>query len=225
MSNSKQAQADVIIFTDFASPATISRAGMIYIDQNIYQSYWEAWLNSSRPKEEVEIWAGLFNRLVPEIVADIIQGTEGKVLVQTELHCITQFCIFVDAILKDKMDNDADVIECIFLECLYLSFGVALLSEGRFKFDEKIKLLNPLMLVQDTPDKPANSTQWPCSQSTLYDYFFDIDRKLWIAFAWMVPDFVHNPLIKFNTILVPTIDTLRTEWILQLMKQVRSTSH
>jgi len=36
-----------------------------------------------------------------------------------------------------------------------------------------------------------------------------------------VPKYVHNPEMKYNQILVPTIDTTRTTWLLNLMVSIK----
>lgn len=74
--------------------------------------------------------------------------------------------------------------------------------------------------VTDTIDKPARTTQCPNSKATLYDYFLDIEKKQWIAWDWIVPNYSHDPSMKFSEILVPTVDTLRTGQLLALMNQV-----
>lgn len=74
--------------------------------------------------------------------------------------------------------------------------------------------------VNDSIDKPARTTQCPNSKPTLYDYFLDRDKKQWIAWDWIVPKYVHDPSMTFSEILVPTVDTLRTEKLLALMHQV-----
>ena len=37
----------------------------------------------------------------------------------------------------------------------------------------------------------------------------------------VVPEYVHNPDLKYNQILVPTVDTVRSKWLLQLMTSIK----
>ena len=37
----------------------------------------------------------------------------------------------------------------------------------------------------------------------------------------LIPQYIHDPGKRFNDILVPTIDTVRTEWLLNLMHAVK----
>lgn len=76
-------------------------------------------------------------------------------------------------------------------------------------------------LVEDTKEKPAAAYQFPTFKQTLYDYTFDKEKMVWIAWDWLVPDYVHNRQLHIDEILVPTVDTLRIEWLLRLMNSVR----
>ncbi|CRL07346.1 CLUMA_CG020322, isoform A [Clunio marinus] len=220
---------------EYASPATVSRAGMVYVDpKNLgYEPYWQRYIGTRREHER-EKFHDLYERLVPELMEFVHEGIDGTsqtfeplktIVMQSELNMLTQLCKMLDAILphteNDKIIYDDEVIECAFVESLYCSFGASLIDDSRTRFDIFMKKLNPLMTVQDSIDKPANTTQCPSSKETLYEYFFDLERREWIAWDWLVPEYIHNPTIKFSDILVPTVDTLRTNWILSLMNELK----
>ncbi|CAF4182159.1 unnamed protein product, partial [Rotaria magnacalcarata] len=56
---------------------------------------------------------------------------------------------------------------------------------------------------------------------TLFEYFFDASKECWISWKRLVPQYVHNPERKFYEILVPTIDTCRSDWLLQLSYRIK----
>ena len=56
---------------------------------------------------------------------------------------------------------------------------------------------------------------------TLYEYFWDMDKRSWIAWAQIVPKYIHDPERKYNEILVPTVDTVRTTWLLKLQTGIK----
>ena len=61
----------------------------------------------------------------------------------------------------------------------------------------------------------------PSAQPTLFEYFFDNKKLKWVPWVDVVPQYTHDPERKFSEILVPTVDTVRTTWLLQLMVDVR----
>lgn len=61
----------------------------------------------------------------------------------------------------------------------------------------------------------------PCHEETWYEYFLDIEEKIWVPWNTLVAKYEHNPTIKFNEILVPTVDSTRITWLLNLMTIVK----
>lgn len=62
----------------YASPATVSRCGMVYVDpKNLgYWPYWERWVNTMAEKEEFNT---LFKKYVPKCISLILEGiVDGK---------------------------------------------------------------------------------------------------------------------------------------------------
>lgn len=51
--------------------------------------------------------------------------------------------------LLDPDGFNTEELECVFLEALYCSLGATLLDSGRIKFDEYIKKLSNMTVVQD----------------------------------------------------------------------------
>lgn len=60
----------------YASPATVSRCGMVYVDpKNLgYDPYWQKWLNSRSSKFEKEELKQLYNKYVGPCIEMVIEG-------------------------------------------------------------------------------------------------------------------------------------------------------
>lgn len=97
------------------------------------------------------------------------------------------------------------------------------MNEDCTQFDAFIKNLMEKEIVNDSIEKPATTHQCPAAKKTLYEYFFDKQQKAWIAYDWIVPQYIHDVNLKFNEIFVPTADTVRINQILNQLSNVRIT--
>uniref|UniRef100_A0A4W6GCG3 Dynein axonemal heavy chain 10 n=1 Tax=Lates calcarifer TaxID=8187 RepID=A0A4W6GCG3_LATCA len=205
----------------YASPATVSRCGMVFVDpKNLrYTPYWQRW--------EQEVLNKLFEKYVHSsidmIVDGIVDGKQGQklktVVPQTDLNMVTQLCMTLDALLESE-SSSVEVLECYFLEALYCSLGATLLENSRIKFDEFIKRLSCLTTVHDEKTL-AGPGEIPGYLPTLYDFHFDGAQEKWVPWSSLVVKYIHNPEMKFADILVPTIDTTRAGWILEQMVKIK----
>ncbi|XP_019604311.2 dynein axonemal heavy chain 10 [Rhinolophus sinicus] len=213
----------------YASPATVSRCGMVYVDpKNLkYQPYWKKWVNQIQNKAEQGDLQTLFEKYVPYLIdmimEGIVDGRQGEklktIVPQTDLNMVTQLTKMLDVLLEGEIE-DPDLLECYFLEALYCSLGAALLDDGRIKFDECIKRLASLPSA-DTEGVWAKPGELPGHLPTLYDFHFDPAQKKWIPWNKLVPEYLHVRERKFNDILVHTVDTTRTSWVLEQMVKMK----
>ncbi|KAL6114194.1 dnah10 [Pungitius sinensis] len=212
----------------YASPATVSRCGMVFVDpKNLrYTPYWQRWV-TNRPDGEQEVLNKLFEKYVHSSIDMIVDGiVDGKqveklktVVPQTDLNMVTQLCMTLDALLETESSRD-QVLECYFLEALYCSLGATLLENGRIKFDEFIKGLSGLTTVLDGKAL-AGPGEIPGYLPSLYDFHFDGTKEKWVPWSSLVNKYIHKPEKKFADILVPTIDTTRASWILEQMVKIK----
>uniref|UniRef100_A0A8C4WLB8 Dynein axonemal heavy chain 10 n=1 Tax=Gopherus evgoodei TaxID=1825980 RepID=A0A8C4WLB8_9SAUR len=213
----------------YASPATVSRCGMVFVDpKNLkYKPYWRKWLNQRGNKQEQVELSRLFEKYVPYLIDMIVEGImDGKqgeklktIVPQTDLNMVTQLTMMLEAVVGLEPD-DPDVLECYFLEALYSSLGATLLDTGRIKFDESIKRISSMSVVQDD-NVMAKPGELPGQLPTLYDFHFDGYQKKWVPWSKLVPQYFHKLDVKFIDILVPTVDTTRTTWLLEQMVKIK----
>ncbi|XP_064550918.1 dynein axonemal heavy chain 10 [Drosophila montana] len=227
----------------YASPATVSRAGMVYVDpKNLrYSPYWQRWV-LTRPEPQREMLNDFFEKIIVNAIAFILEGLDGTtqgnplklVIMQTDLNMVTQFCNLYDALLptygpSENKNSDepvlkvynTDSLECCFLQAVYGSLGACLLERHQVVFDEFMKRIAGFPLVQDTHESPAEGGQFPQGKPTLYDYFWDLKDNCWKAWEWVVKTYEHDPAVKFSEILVPTVDNTRTNRLLGLMSDIK----
>ncbi|XP_030648846.1 dynein heavy chain 10, axonemal [Chanos chanos] len=212
----------------YASPATVSRCGMVFVDpKNLrYEPFWQKWVNSRPPKEQSDL-RNLFEKYVPKaidmIVDGVVDGRQGDklktIVPQTDLNMVVQLSMMLDALLEGEGLNTQE-LECVFLEALYCSLGATLLDKGRQKFDDLIKKLSCLTTAHDEKTL-AGPGEIPGYLPTLYDFHFDGTTKKWVPWSSLVTKYIHSPEVKFIDILVPTVDTTRATWLLEQMVKVK----
>lgn len=78
-----------------------------------------------------------------------------------------------------------------------------------------------MQTVEDSNTILAKPGELPSTYASLYDYYFDMEKKVWRPWRHLVPDYIHDPGKRYNEILVPTVDTVRTEWLLNLMYSIK----
>ncbi|NWX90356.1 DYH10 protein, partial [Nothoprocta pentlandii] len=213
----------------YASPATVSRCGMVFVDpKNLkYKPYWQKWTQERGNEQERNELNHLFEKYVPclidMITEGIVDGRQGErlktIVPQTDLNMVVQLTMMLEALIVTQYD-EPDVLECFFLEALYCSLGAALLDTGRIKFDETVKRLSSMSTVHDD-NVLAKPGELPGQLPTLYDFHFDVLKKRWIPWMKLVPEYIHIPQKKFLDILVPTVDTTRTTWLLEQMVKIK----
>lgn len=49
----------------------------------------------------------------------------------------------------------------------------------------------------------------------------DVEQQIWVPWNTLVAEYNHNPKTRFNEILVPTVDSTRVTWLLDLMTVVK----
>ncbi|NXA03996.1 DYH10 protein, partial [Sapayoa aenigma] len=211
----------------YASPATVSRCGMVFVDpKNLrYEPYWQKWVQGRENEQERIELNRLFQKYVPYLIDMIIEGVvDGKqgarlktIVPQTDLNMTVQLTSMLDVLVVQP--ENPDVLECLFLEALYSSLGAALLDAGRMKFDENVKRISCMSTVKG--DTLAKAGELPGQLPTLYDFHFDGSQKKWVPWMKLVPEYIHKPEVKFLDILVPTVDTTRTSWLLEQMVKVK----
>jgi dynein heavy chain len=149
-----------------------------------------------------------FDVLYPKVEVDDFLTDESNELSEEE-----------ETLLNQKILSRDELIEAVYIQSCYLSFGAGIIVESRHEFDEFMKKVSGLMLIEETADRPATSRYIPTVYSQLYDYLLDVKKNMWVPWKSLLPAYVHNRDKSFGDILVPTIDTVRASWYVDLMSQ------
>ncbi|KAJ3222668.1 Dynein heavy chain 3, axonemal [Clydaea vesicula] len=218
-----------------ASPATVSRCGMIYMEPDslgwrpIFLS-WLSTLPSLLSEESKVLITSLFDWVVPPCLNFVRKeckefvATSGINMAYSLMNLM--YCL-LDEFSPEKKKGTEEIaanvvtvwLHSVFLFSAVWSLGGSIDGESRTKFSEYFRcLIDGQNNEFPTPngvriDKPIPGA------GLVYDYVFEKDMKFggsWKLWTEIIPKFEIQPKAKFNSITVPTIDTARYSYLLDL---------
>jgi dynein heavy chain len=196
-----------------ASPATVSRAGMIYVDVADlgHMPYVTSWVQRMFPEEQdAEFHMKLFTKYVDPLLEFKRKRVTELVPVEN-FNSVISLCNLYEAYCKDEgngLSREADpegywaLAEKFFTFSVIWSVCAAADEKGRINFDSCLRDIE---------------NQFP-PMNTVYDFYVDTKTKDWkpwdekVQHGWKAPR--GTPFFKM---IVPTVDTVRNAAILQVM--------
>ncbi|KAG5468437.1 hypothetical protein LSCM1_02417 [Leishmania martiniquensis] len=219
----------------YASPATVSRVGMVFLDPiNLgWKPFMHAW-KMRRPRDEQETLAELVEQFVQPLINFVLDGVdeEGTIspppklaLPTNSLNMVKQLTTMLCTVSPKDASLEPRALQSVFIFSCVWSFG-ALISSGpdRLRFDAFLKRISGWNL-QDVGDnfltRFVGSGSLPEAR-TLYDYYFDLQDSRWKPWNVLVKPFERKPGQPFSSLLVSTVDTERNMWLLNKIVLNRS---
>ncbi|XP_076310266.1 dynein axonemal heavy chain 8-like [Tachypleus tridentatus] len=197
---------------DNASPATVSRNGMVYMSSSglPWKPILKSWL-IKRPKQEAEILEGLFDTVFPDVYQYIVTTLTPKMEL-LECNYIKQAMDLLEGIIP--MDETGGVslsdlqVEKNFVFALMWSFG-ALLEQSDRELMAQFLRNHPYKLKLP----PAKETE---EGNTIFEFYVN-QRGEWEHWDHQVEEYVHSTdhVPAFSSILVPNVDNVRTDFLIQ----------
>ena len=211
-----------------ASPATVSRAGIIYVSET--ELGWKplvaSWLDKRR-KQESALLKPLFEKYIDPITHFIALECKPIMSGIPWEHVSRDFCsvgsllTMLQACLKPSSEGDKPETlseghyERFFIYCICWSLGAMLPAEDRPKFNAKLCEL----AKGNVPDMEPGDT--------LFEYYVNEDNTEWAPWVdrvptWEYPRLEEKP--KFASLVIPTLDSVRLEYALNLVSSVDGSS-
>jgi dynein heavy chain len=206
----------------FASPATISRCGMVWVDpKNLgYKPYYERWVRLRCPnpnqEREAELLLEFYEKYMKKCIEYVLDGmVDGEITEKLQqvvpvsnLAMVQQVCSSLDAFITPAAATAADAndIEGIFIFSVIWGIGASLVGNSRIKFDAYLRKI---------ADSPLPNT------GLLYDYYFDLDMHKWEKWQTHVPAYEEPVPFAYYNIMVPTSDSVLYTYILDHIAAVQ----
>ncbi|XP_050398729.1 dynein axonemal heavy chain 6 [Patella vulgata] len=206
-----------------ASPATVSRCGMVYIDAD--QLRWMpsvlTWLESWKHKlkeETQEYLLDLFKRYIDNGLK-FVDRKCTQTIVQVDISKVMTVCKLIESLLfppRGGPDLSQDpsklhpLICTTFIFSYLWSIGGNLSEDYWDAFDTFVR-----NQFEDNSDAklPSGGDLWGC--------YMDFETRRLDSWEKIVPQFKYNKEIPFFEMLVPTVDTVRFGYLLEKLISVR----
>lgn len=205
-----------------ASPATVSRCGMIYMEPTSlgYDVLFQSWLATipdrfgDRVKAQLQ---ALFDKFVPSVLGFLRRYTVeplptiNNCLVQGMLNLIDTF--FVDyqdsddgreAKTPEEINEFIAQIEPVFVFCMIWSLCCTVSTTSR-------KLMNSFVRSELTAQGVQNL---PPANGTIFDFKYDVSEKAWKHWTTTVDPYTYDPKLSYSEIIIPTKDSICYTYLL-----------
>ncbi|XP_071819604.1 dynein axonemal heavy chain 5-like isoform X1 [Apostichopus japonicus] len=198
---------------DNASPATVSRNGMVYMSSSVMD--WEpilrGWLNT-RPVSQQEVLMSLFESTFKNLFNFCMQSLFPKMELLECMYVRQSIDILAGLIPSDEGSNPPtrDHLSKLYVFAIMWSLGALLELDDRKKLEEQMKADGTL----DLPRIDASS------QDTIFEYMVD-DNGQWVHWKEKVLDYVYpkDSTPDYATILVPNVDNARTDFLISTISK------
>jgi len=209
-----------------ASPATVSRCGMIYLEPASlgWNPLVESWINTLPDviKTEHKYIMGLFQWAVPPSLRFLRKFCK-EFVPTSDSNLVTSLMTLLEILMKDIQENDHRYIKSWLASCfqfsLVWSIGASCDGASRVKFDGFVKDLftgkdesNPI------PSVVGKIEHAMPTEHTVYDFMFERKgRGSWMLWTKTIHDTSLPKGKKASEIIVPTMDTARYSHLMELM--------
>lgn len=219
-----------------ATPATVSRAGIIYVDEGHIGWYpvVESWLQKRDSAAEAGILPGLFKRYVDAMFSALEETKAETIVPLVPVAIVEMLCRLLDGLLSlvTEQDKTPEVLENALIYCGLWAFGGALGSDkgsdDRMAFSTHFRAIAKYKLPSATSNTLApapaptggdasGSAMVTSSNANLFDFCYDITRNELVHWSEKTPAFMPLGDVPFHTLLVPTVDSTRVHSIVDLL--------
>ena len=210
-----------------ASPATVSRCGMVYMSPEDLD--WRCYLNSWMPRifPDNEVLSEQLKNHIHELFVskdkNIIESAlrlkdtlpDKEPLKTIDIQSVTNVCNILEIFLdvengfkpQENYDKQLRYVNNVFAFAVIWGIGGGLHSRSIEKFSDFCRhIFSQLVSI-------------PIAE-TVFEYFIDCNRKFEMVFThWhdIVPDFKYEKGMSYFDIIVPTVDTVRYNYMMETL--------
>ncbi|XP_061919084.1 dynein axonemal heavy chain 11 isoform X5 [Entelurus aequoreus] len=198
-----------------ATPATVSRAGILYINlQDLgWNPYVASWIDQRERQTERAHLTILFEKYVPRCL-EKMKNTFKTITPIPDNSLVQTLCTLLDCFLTtDNIPSDSprDLYETYFIFACIWAFGGALCQDQLY--DYRVEFSQWWTKEMKTIKLPA--------QGIVFDYYIDPQTKRFLPWSEIVPSFEMEINTPLQAVLVHTAETLRLHYFMDLLLERR----
>uniref|UniRef100_A0A4X1UMV0 Dynein axonemal heavy chain 17 n=1 Tax=Sus scrofa TaxID=9823 RepID=A0A4X1UMV0_PIG len=196
-----------------ATPATVSRAGILYI--NPADLGWNpvvsSWIERRQVQSEKANLTILFDKYLPTCLDKLRLGFK-KITPVPEITVVQTVLYLLECLLTEKNappDSAKELYELYFVFACLWAFGGAMFQD---------QLVDYRVEFSKWWVNEFKTIKFP-SQGTVFDYYIDPDTKKFLPWTDRVPSFELDPDVPLQASLVHTTETVRIRYFLDLLME------
>ncbi|XP_043198855.1 dynein axonemal heavy chain 8-like [Amphibalanus amphitrite] len=195
---------------DNASPATISRMGMVFMSASVlgWKPILKGWLNT-RTQAEAEMLWGFYDSIFEDLINYVRQELVSKMFVQ-EANYTTQSTDLLTGLIMEQEEKGKssplppEEMQRLFLFSVMWSLGALLELDMRAKMEQFVRA-------------HESKLDWPvCNEGeTIFEFTVNAKGE-WEHWRNYVSEYVYptDSVPEFSSILVPNVDNIRTNFLI-----------
>uniref|UniRef100_A0A668A8S8 Dynein, axonemal, heavy polypeptide 9 like n=1 Tax=Myripristis murdjan TaxID=586833 RepID=A0A668A8S8_9TELE len=196
-----------------ATPATVSRAGILYVNpQDLgWSSYVTSWIDTRQAQSERANLTILFDKYVPYCLEQVRCNLKTITPIP-ENSMVQTLCSLLDCLLTEEntpADSPRELYEIYFVFACVWAFGGALFQDHLIDYRAEFSRWW---------SKEMRAVKFP-SQGTVFDYFIDSETKKFSPWSEKMVPFELEPDVPLQTVLVHTPETICLTYFLDLLLQ------
>ncbi|NXE29303.1 DYH17 protein, partial [Ardeotis kori] len=196
-----------------ATPATVSRAGILYI--NPADLGWNpvviSWIETRTVQSEKAHLVILFDKYLPVCLEKLKSGFK-KITPVPEITVIQTVLYLLECLLTPQTvppDSPRELYELYFVFACAWAFGGAMFQD---------QLVDYRLKFSQWWVKEFKTIKFP-SQGTIFDYYIDPETKKFVLWTEKVPTFKLDPEVPLQASMVHTTETVRLRYFMDLLME------
>ncbi|KAF4030914.1 Dynein heavy chain C-terminal domain [Phytophthora infestans] len=199
-----------------ATPATVSRAGILFINEiDIgWRPFMESWVAKREEEVERTYLPGLFDKYVDPIY-DLMRKGYKQVAPVRLINQVSTICYLLEGLLGNipVEKKNPEVIESIFVFCATWAFGGPLIVDKSIDYR---KNFHELWCSTFT------NVKYP-KEGLCFDYFYNLESGEFESWSTKVPKYMPGSIgngpadTPFNSIVISTNDSVRIRFLVETL--------